>query len=35
MKGMGRILLPLLLPSVGKRDGMVRLGLLKDKAEGR
>ena len=35
MKGMGRILLPLLLPSVGKRDGMVLLGLLKDKAEGR
>jgi uncharacterized protein YndB with AHSA1/START domain len=35
MKGMGRILLPLLLPSVGKRDGMVRLGMLKAKAEGK
>jgi len=35
MKGAGRILLPLLLPSVGKRDAMVRLGALKAKAEGR
>jgi uncharacterized protein YndB with AHSA1/START domain len=35
MKGAGRILLPLLLPSVGKRDAMVRMGLLKAKAEGR
>ncbi len=34
MKGAGRILLPLLLPSVGKRDAMVRLGMLKKKAEG-
>jgi uncharacterized protein YndB with AHSA1/START domain len=34
MKGTGRILLPLLLPSVGKRDAMVRLGMLKSKAEG-
>ncbi|MEI8066956.1 MAG: SRPBCC domain-containing protein [Actinomycetes bacterium] len=33
MVGMGRILLPLLLPIVGKRDGMVRLGLLKSIAE--
>ena len=33
MVGMGRILLPLLLPIVGKRDGMVRLGLLKSLAE--
>ena len=35
MKGAGRILLPLLLPSVGKRDGLVRLGMLKAKAEGK
>ena len=35
MKGAGRILLPLLLPSVGKRDAMVRLGMLKAKAEGK
>ena len=34
MKGMGRILLPLLLPLTGKRDAMVRLGMLKAKAEG-
>ncbi|MBI3430547.1 MAG: SRPBCC family protein [Actinobacteria bacterium] len=34
MKGMGRILLPLLLPLVGKKDAMVRLGMLKAKAEG-
>lgn len=33
MVGMGRILLPLLLPIVGKRDGMTRLGMLKAKAE--
>jgi uncharacterized protein YndB with AHSA1/START domain len=33
MVGMGRVLLPLLLPIVGKRDGMVRLGQLKAKAE--
>jgi uncharacterized protein YndB with AHSA1/START domain len=35
MKGAGRILLPLLLPIVGKRDAMVRLGALKAKAEGK
>jgi uncharacterized protein YndB with AHSA1/START domain len=35
MKGAGRILLPLLLPSVGKRDAMVRLRMLKAKAEGK
>jgi uncharacterized protein YndB with AHSA1/START domain len=35
MVGMGRILLPLLLPSVGKKDAMVRLGMLKAKAEGK
>lgn len=35
MKGMGRILLPLLLPLTGKKDAMVRLGKLKSKAEGR
>jgi len=35
MVGMGRILLPLLLPIVGKKDAMVRLGLLKAKAEGK
>jgi len=35
MKGAGRILLPLLLPSVGKRDAQVRLGMIKAKAEGR
>jgi len=35
MKGAGRILLPLLLPSVGKRDAKVRLGMLKAKAEGK
>ncbi len=34
MKGMGRILLPLLLPIVGKKDAMTRLGMLKAKAEG-
>ena len=34
LKGMGRILLPLLLPLVGKKDAMVRLGMLKAKAEG-
>ena len=34
MKGMGRILLPLLLPLTGKKDAMVRLGKLKAKAEG-
>ena len=35
MKGAGRILLPLLLPTVGKKDAMVRLGMLKAKAEHR
>jgi len=35
MKGMGRILLPLLLPLVGKKDAKVRLGMLKAKAEGK
>lgn len=35
MKGAGRILLPLLLPTVGKKDAMVRLGMLKAKAEGK
>lgn len=34
MVGMGRILLPLLLPIVGKRDEMTRLGILKSKVEG-
>ena len=33
MKGMGRILLPLLLPITGKRDAMVRLGKLKAMSE--
>lgn len=35
MKGMGRILLPLLLPLVGKRDALARLKMLKVKAEGK
>lgn len=35
MKGAGRVLLPLLLPIVGKKDALVRLGMLKAKAEGR
>ena len=35
MKGAGRILLPLLLPIVGKKDALVRLGMLKAKAEGK
>lgn len=35
MKGAGRILLPLLLPTVGKKDAMTRLGMLKTKAEGK
>lgn len=34
MKGVGRILLPLLLPLTGKKEAMVRLGKLKAKAEG-
>lgn len=34
MKGLSRILLPILLPLVGKKDAMVRLGMLKAKAEG-
>ena len=34
MKGMGMILLPLLLPTVGKKDAMKRLGMLKTRAEG-
>ena len=34
MKGIGRILLPLLLPLTGKKEAMVRLGKLKAKAEG-
>ncbi len=34
MVGMGRVLLPLLLPIVGKKDAMVRLGKLKAIAEG-
>lgn len=34
MKGIGRILVPLLVPLTGKRDAMVRLGKLKAKAEG-
>ena len=33
MVGMGRILLPLLLPIVGKKDEMKRLGILKSKVE--
>jgi uncharacterized protein YndB with AHSA1/START domain len=33
MKGIGMILLPLLLPIVGKKDAMKRLGMLKAKAE--
>jgi hypothetical protein len=35
MKGMGMILVPLLVPIVGKRDTKVRLGMLKAKAEGK
>ena len=35
MKGIGRILVPLLVPLVGKRDTKVRLGMLKLKAEGK
>ena len=35
MKGIGRILVPLLVPLVGKRDTKVRLGMLKVKAEGK
>lgn len=35
MVGMGRILVPLLVPLVGKRDTKVRLGMLKDRAEGK
>jgi len=35
MKGMGMILVPLLVPLVGKRDTKVRLGMLKAKAEGK
>jgi uncharacterized protein YndB with AHSA1/START domain len=35
MIGMGRILVPLLVPIVGKRDTKVRLGMLKNKAEGK
>ena len=35
MKGMGMILVPLLVPIVGKRDTKVRLGMLKNKAEGK
>ena len=34
MVGMGRILLPLLLPIVGKKDEMKRLEILKSKVEG-
>jgi len=32
---MGMILVPLLVPIVGKRDTRVRLGMLKDRAEGK
>lgn len=35
MKGMGRILVPILVPIFGKKDGVARLGLLKAKAEGK
>lgn len=35
MKGMGRILVPILLPIVGKKDVVTRLRLLKAKAEGK
>ena len=35
MKGIGLILVPLLVPIVGKRDTKVRLGMLKNKAEGK
>lgn len=35
MKGMGRILVPILLPIVGKKDVVTRLRLLKVKAEGK
>lgn len=35
MKGVGPVLLPLLLPVVGKRDAMTILGMLKAKAEGK
>ena len=33
MVGIGRVLLPLLLPLVGKKDEMKRLGILKAKVE--
>lgn len=35
MKGMARIMLPIALPLIGKRDAVARLGLLKTKAEGK
>lgn len=35
MVGAARILLPLLLPLTGKKDAMTRLGMLKNKAEGK
>jgi len=33
MKGVARVLLPILLPLTGKKDATIRLGLLKAKAE--
>ncbi len=35
MKGIGLILVPLLVPIVGKRDAKIRLAMLKERAEGR
>ncbi len=35
MKGIGRVLVPILLPIVGKKDVVARLRLLKAKAEGK
>ena len=35
MKGVARILLPILLPLTGKKDATIRLGLLKARAEGK
>ena len=35
MKGVARILVPILVPLTGKKEAMARLGLLKAKAEGK
>lgn len=35
MKGIAKIMVPILVPIFGKRDGVARLGLLKGKAEGK